>query len=74
MNCWLQAKPFLRYVTTSFDRCVSPALSPLQMKTRAESLDADLDLLKMAFSEISRLASEVAGENTLADQVRSASP
>ncbi|KAF9468006.1 Vps51/Vps67-domain-containing protein [Collybia nuda] len=32
------------------------------MKTRAESLDADLDLLKVAFSEISRLASEIATE------------
>ncbi|KAJ7227390.1 Vps51/Vps67-domain-containing protein [Mycena pura] len=32
------------------------------MKTRAESLDADLDLLKVAFSEISRLAAEVAAE------------
>ncbi|TRM64407.1 Vps51/Vps67-domain-containing protein, partial [Schizophyllum amplum] len=30
------------------------------MKTRAESLDADLDLLKVAFSEISRLGAEVA--------------
>ena len=30
------------------------------MKSRAESLDADLDKLKVAFSEISRLASEVA--------------
>ncbi|KAG6884485.1 hypothetical protein C0992_006246 [Termitomyces sp. T32_za158] len=32
------------------------------MKTRAESLDADLDLLKVAFSEISRISSEVAIE------------
>jgi vacuolar protein sorting-associated protein 51 len=32
------------------------------MKTRAESLDADLDLLKVAFSEISRLSAEVAIE------------
>ncbi|KAG6862523.1 hypothetical protein C0995_000071 [Termitomyces sp. Mi166 len=32
------------------------------MKTRAESLDADLDLLKVAFSEISRISSEVAVE------------
>ncbi|TFK49967.1 hypothetical protein OE88DRAFT_1613557, partial [Heliocybe sulcata] len=29
------------------------------MKTRAESLDADLDLLRAAFSEISRLGAEV---------------
>ena len=34
----------------------------LQMKTHAESLDADLDLLKAAFSEISRLAAEVSIE------------
>ncbi|KIJ66928.1 hypothetical protein HYDPIDRAFT_150025 [Hydnomerulius pinastri MD-312] len=32
------------------------------MKTRAESLDADLDLLKAAFSEISRLSTEVSIE------------
>ncbi|KAK7050847.1 hypothetical protein VNI00_004958 [Paramarasmius palmivorus] len=35
------------------------------MKTRAESLDADLDLLKAAFSEISRLANEVALEEDM---------
>jgi len=34
------------------------------MKTRAESLDSDLDLLRVAFSEISRLASEVSAEPT----------
>ncbi|KAF8150657.1 Vps51/Vps67-domain-containing protein [Crassisporium funariophilum] len=34
------------------------------MKTRAESLDADLDLLKGAFSEISRLTAEVSSENS----------
>jgi vacuolar protein sorting-associated protein 51 len=33
------------------------------MKTRAEGLDADLDLLKVAFSEISRLGTEVAIDN-----------
>ena len=33
-----------------------------QMKTRAESLDADLDALMAAFSEISRLSAEVAIE------------
>jgi len=33
------------------------------MKTRAESLDADLDLLRGAFSEISRLTAEVSSEN-----------
>jgi hypothetical protein len=32
------------------------------MKNRAESLDADLELLKIAFSEISRLGAEVAVE------------
>ncbi|CAA7267078.1 unnamed protein product [Cyclocybe aegerita] len=34
------------------------------MKTRAESLDGDLDLLRQAFSEISRLAAEVSTENS----------
>lgn len=34
------------------------------MKTRAESLDSDLDLLRAAFSEISRLATEVSTEPT----------
>ncbi|KAJ6513085.1 Vps51/Vps67-domain-containing protein [Mycena sanguinolenta] len=34
------------------------------MKTRAESLDADLDLLRVAFGEISRLTSELAIEDT----------
>ncbi|KIY44456.1 hypothetical protein FISHEDRAFT_77649 [Fistulina hepatica ATCC 64428] len=33
------------------------------MKARAESLDADLELLKIAFSEISRLGAEVAIED-----------
>lgn len=33
------------------------------MKTRAESLDGDLDLLRAAFSEISRLTAEVSVEN-----------
>jgi hypothetical protein len=32
------------------------------MKTRAESLDADLDLLRASYSEISRLGAEVAIE------------
>jgi hypothetical protein len=32
------------------------------MKSRAESLDTDLDLLREAFSEISRLGAEVAIE------------
>lgn len=34
----------------------------LQIKSRAESLEADLDSLKAAFSEISRLSSEIAIE------------
>lgn len=33
------------------------------MKARAENLDADMELLKAAFSEISRLSAEVAIEN-----------
>ncbi|TFK99420.1 Vps51/Vps67-domain-containing protein [Pterulicium gracile] len=33
------------------------------MKTRADTLDGDLDLLRMAFSEISRLSAQVALEN-----------
>jgi hypothetical protein len=33
------------------------------MKTRAESLDADLDKLKAAFSEISRLSAQVTFES-----------
>ncbi|KAF8802459.1 hypothetical protein BYT27DRAFT_7196647 [Phlegmacium glaucopus] len=33
------------------------------MKTRAESLDTDLELLRGAFSEISRLTAEVSSEN-----------
>ena len=35
------------------------------MKTRAESLDTDLDLLRGAFSEISRLTAEVSSENDM---------
>jgi hypothetical protein len=34
----------------------------LKVKARAESLEGDLDLLKAAFSEISRLGAEVAME------------
>ncbi|KAH9902912.1 Vps51/Vps67-domain-containing protein [Cubamyces lactineus] len=34
------------------------------MKSRAENLDADLDLLRAAFSEISRLSTEIAVEHT----------
>ena len=34
------------------------------MKARAENLDAEMDLLKAAFSEISRLSAEVAVEET----------
>ena len=33
------------------------------MKTRAESLDGDLDLLRAAFDEISRLTAEVLVEH-----------
>lgn len=39
----------------------------VKMKVRAESLDADLDLLKVAFSEISRISSEVAVEASEAE-------
>jgi hypothetical protein len=42
---------------------MSPMLTPSQMKTRAENLDVDLDLLRVAFSEISRLSAEVAMEH-----------
>ena len=38
-------------------------MTKAKMKTRAEGLDADLDLLKVAFSEISRLGAEVAIED-----------
>lgn len=34
------------------------------MKARAEKLDADMDLLKAAFSEISRLSAEVSMETS----------
>jgi vacuolar protein sorting-associated protein 51 len=34
------------------------------MKTMAEGVDADLDKLRAAFSEISRLGAEVAVEDT----------
>lgn len=34
------------------------------MKARAENLDAEMDLLKAAFSEISRLSAEVAVEES----------
>ncbi|PCH42506.1 hypothetical protein WOLCODRAFT_89865 [Wolfiporia cocos MD-104 SS10] len=34
------------------------------MKSRAENLDADLDLLRVAFSEISRLSTEIAGRDS----------
>ncbi|KAF9490352.1 hypothetical protein BDN71DRAFT_1400104 [Pleurotus eryngii] len=37
------------------------------VKTRAESLDADLDLLKAAFSDISRLVAEVSVEPHASD-------
>lgn len=41
---------------------VAPFNLRVQMKSRAESLDADLDSLKVAFSELSRLAAEVSTE------------
>jgi hypothetical protein len=51
------------------------------MKARAESLDADLDALKAAFSEISRLSAEVSieqpgkpGGTSAAGRARSTSP
>jgi len=40
------------------------------MKSRAESLDVDLEKLKVAFSEISRLGAEVAVENRTATRGR----
>ena len=42
------------------------------MKTRAESLDGDLDLLRAAFSEISRLAAEVTTEDSASHRDNSA--
>ena len=43
----------------------------VQVKTRAESLEGDLDLLKAAFSEISRLGAEVAIENASSSDSKS---
>lgn len=43
-------------------RASSVTRIPLQIKDRAESLEVDLDSLKAAFSEISRLSSEIAIE------------
>jgi hypothetical protein len=40
------------------------------MKLRAESLDGDLDALKAAFSEISRLSAEVATERPTTPSAR----
>ncbi|GJE94771.1 vacuolar protein sorting-associated family 51 protein [Phanerochaete sordida] len=42
------------------------------MKARAENLDAEMDLLKVAFSEISRLSAEVAVEHTRPDDAGTA--
>ncbi|KAG6333021.1 hypothetical protein ID866_6065, partial [Astraeus odoratus] len=42
------------------------------MKTRAEGLDADLDMLRAAFSEISRLSTEVSTERRLDTHAESA--
>ncbi|KAI0368681.1 hypothetical protein BV20DRAFT_1122673 [Pilatotrama ljubarskyi] len=41
------------------------------MKSRAENLDADLDLLRAAFSEISRLSAEISVENSAPVERRS---
>ncbi|PPQ90802.1 hypothetical protein CVT25_012122 [Psilocybe cyanescens] len=41
------------------------------MKTRAESLDGDLDLLRAAFSEISRLTAEVSVEHPSTSRTKS---
>jgi hypothetical protein len=46
---------------------------PVQMKSRAESLDSDLDLLRAAFSEISRLAAEVSAEPEVKTRLQSSS-
>ena len=40
---------------------VTDERTDLQMKTRAENIDADLDKLRVAFSEISRLNDELTG-------------
>lgn len=45
-----------------------------QMKARAENLDADMDLLKAAFSEISRLSAEVSVENFTSGDSKSNAP
>ncbi|EKM58229.1 uncharacterized protein PHACADRAFT_252401 [Phanerochaete carnosa HHB-10118-sp] len=44
------------------------------MKARAENLDAEMDLLKAAFSEISRLSAEVAIEHARAGDAASTPP
>ncbi|TBU55560.1 Vps51/Vps67-domain-containing protein [Dichomitus squalens] len=44
------------------------------MKSRAENLDADLDLLRAAFSEISRLSAEIAVEHQSRTERRSSQP
>lgn len=49
------------YPFNSLPRHISVSL---QMKARAENLDAEMDLLKAAFSEISRLSAEVAIEES----------
>lgn len=43
------------------------------MKARAENLDTEMDLLKAAFSEISRLSAEVATEHAGASDAVSTS-
>lgn len=44
------------------------------IKTRAESLEADLDSLRAAFSEISRLSSEIAIEQSEIESFKTTSP
>ena len=45
------------------------SICPQKIKKRAESLDADLDSLKAAFSEISRLVTEVSNERQSSNDV-----
>jgi hypothetical protein len=63
------------YCTFNLDRGSHPLIHyssfNVQMKLRAESLDGDLDALKAAFSEISRLSAEVATERPTTPSARS---
>lgn len=51
----------VRLATSSFDGAACSWQA--QMKSRADHLDADLDLLRAAFSEISRLSTEITGRD-----------